>query len=62
MGLALLQCWQARLDGRDLGGGFGDIKVRCDTISQAQLRKFQAVPSDLEVLFVTARVFCTPRS
>ncbi|MNO98125.1 hypothetical protein D3C76_898600 [compost metagenome] len=52
MGLALLQCWQARFDGRDLGGRFGDIEVGCDAVGQAQLRQLQAMAGDVEVLFV----------
>ncbi|MNM73513.1 hypothetical protein D3C81_852410 [compost metagenome] len=50
MRLALLQRGQTRFDGRYLSGGFGDIQVGGDTVGQAQLREFQAVAGDVEVL------------
>jgi hypothetical protein len=48
--LTLLQRGQARFDGRYLSGGFGDVQVGGDTVGQAQLREFQAVAGDVEVL------------
>ena len=48
--LALFKRRQTRLDGRDLRGGFGDVQIGRHTIVQAQLREFQAVPGDIEVL------------
>ncbi|MNT09805.1 hypothetical protein D3C72_1446070 [compost metagenome] len=50
MRLTLLQRWQARFDGRHLRGGFGDVQISGDPIRQAQLRKFQAMAGDVEVL------------
>ncbi len=50
MRLTLLKGRQARFDGRDLGGGFGDVQIGRHTVVQAQLRQLEAVPGDIEVL------------
>ncbi|MNL00135.1 hypothetical protein D3C87_1205560 [compost metagenome] len=50
MRLTLLQPRQARLDSGDLRGGFGDVQIGRHTIGQTQLRQFQTVARDIEVL------------